>query len=140
MYTREIDGKIRNFKFGIGFVRDIDKTKKVKGENGEEQKMGLTYAIAGLIDQDFEKLIDCLLYGNKYGGDTETLSRAQIEAWLDSDETTLERECTDLLDFFESANFTKKKTQELKEAMVKNEQLEKARFERALGNAKAGTT
>ena len=30
MYTREIDGKIRNFKFGIAFVRDIDKTKTVK--------------------------------------------------------------------------------------------------------------
>ena len=140
MYTREIDGKIRNFKFGIGFVRDIDKTKMTKGDDGEQHKMGLTYAIAGLIDQDFEKLIDCLMYGNKYGGDTETLSRAQIEAWLDADETTLERECNDLLDFFENANFTKKKTQELKEAMVKNEQLEKARFEKALGNAKAGTT
>lgn len=140
MYTREIDGKIRSFKFGIGFAREIDKTKKVKGENGEEQNMGLTYAIAGLIDQDFEKLIDCLMLGHKYGDDSEKLSRTQIEAWLDSDETTLERECTDLLDFFESANFTKKKTQELKEAMIKNEQLEKARFERALGNAKAGTT
>lgn len=139
MYTREIDGKIRNFKFGIGFVRDIDKTKKVKGDNGEEQKMGLTYAIAGLIDQDFEKLIDCLLYGNKYGGDTETLSRTQIESWLDSDETTLERECNDLLDFFENANFTKKKTLELKEAVDKNDQLQKANFEKALERAKAGT-
>ena len=139
MYTREIDGKIRNFKFGIGFVRDIDKTKTVKGENGEQQKMGLTYAIAGLIDQDFEKLIDCLMYGNKYGGDTDTLSRAQIEAWLDSDETTLERECNDLLDFFENANFTKKKALEMKEAVAKSEQLQKANFESALERAKAGT-
>lgn len=139
MYTREIDGKIRNFKFGIGFVRDIDKTKMTKGDDGEQHKMGLTYAIAGLIDQDFEKLIDCLMYGNKYGGDSEKLSRAQIETWLDSDETTLERECNDLLDFFENANFTKKKTKELLEAVDKNDQLQKANFEKALERAKAGT-
>ncbi|MBE6005590.1 MAG: hypothetical protein E7238_00200 [Sarcina sp.] len=138
MYSKEIDGKIYNFKFGIGFVRDIDKTKTVKGDDGNQQPAGLTYAIAGLMDGDFEKLIDCLLYGNKYA-DGDKLNRATIEAWLESDGVDLEQECKDLLDFFETSNFTRRKTSDLKEAAEKNRALQEATYQAQLAEAKAGT-
>jgi hypothetical protein len=137
MYSKEIDGKMYDFKFGIGFVRDIDKTKTVKADDGSVQKLGLTYAIAGLMDGDFEKLIDCLMYGNKYS-DGEKLDRRQIEEWLESDDVSLEQECRDLLDFFESANFTSRKTRDLREAMEKNRELQEADYQSQLERAKAG--
>lgn len=138
MYTREIDGKIYDFKFGIGFARDMDNTVKVKDADGTQKKMGLTYAIAGLMDGDFEKLIDCLMYGNKYS-DGDKLDRKQIEAWLDSEDVSLEEECKDLLDFFATANFTARKVKDLREALEKNEKIQEAQFEAQLQRAKAGT-
>lgn len=137
MYSREIDGKIYNFKFGIGFVRDIDKTQTVKGENGEQKKIGLTYAIAGLMDGDFEKLIDCLMYGNKYA-EGEKLDRKMIEVWLESEDADPNQECDDLLDFFETSKFTSRKMKELKEALEKNERLQTAMYESRLAEARAG--
>ena len=138
MYSKEIDGKMYDFKFGIGFVRDIDKTKTVKADDGSVQKLGLTYAIAGLMDGDFEKLIDCLMYGNKYS-DGEKLDRRQVEEWLESEDVNLEQECRDLLDFFESANFTSRKTRDLREAMEQNRELQEADYQSQLERAKAGT-
>lgn len=138
MYTREINGKIYEFKFGIGFVRDIDKTQMTKGDDGNQQKVGLVYAIAGLMDGDFEKLIDCLMLGNKYAAG-ERLERKTIEEWLESDGVDLEQECRDLLDFFETSNFTRRKMSDLKETLEKNEQLKEANFQAQLARAKAGT-
>lgn len=138
MYTREINGKIYEFKFGIGFVRDIDKTQMTKGDDGNQQKVGLVYAIAGLMDGDFEKLIDCLMFGNKYAAG-ERLERKTIEEWLESDGVDLEQECRDLLDFFETSNFTRRKMSDLKETLEKNEQLKEANFQAQLARAKAGT-
>ena len=139
MYTREINGKIYEFKFGIGFVRDIDKTQMTKGDDGNQQKVGLVYAIAGLMDGDFEKLIDCLMLGNKYAAG-ERLERKTIEEWLESDGVDLEQECRDLLDFFETSNFTRRKMTDLKETLQKNEQLKEANFQAQLARAKAGTS
>lgn len=139
MYTREIDGKIYEFKFGIGFVRDIDKTRTVKDDDGTQRKVGLTFTIAGLMDGDFEKLIDCLLIGNKYAGG-DRLERSQIEAWLEEDTTDLEREFRDLLDFFETANFTSRKTRDIKEAVAKSETLQEAAYQTQIERAKAGTS
>lgn len=139
MYTREINGKIYEFKFGIGFVRDIDKTQTTKGDDGNQQKVGLVYAIAGLMDGDFEKLIDCLMLGNKYAAG-ERLERKTIEEWLESDGVYLEQEYRDLLDFFETSNFTRRKMTDLKETLQKNEQLKEANFQAQLARAKAGTS
>lgn len=139
MYSREIAGKIYNFKFGIGFVRDIDKTQVTKDADGVQKKMGLTYAIAGLLDGDFEKLIDCLMYGNKYA-DGEKLDRKQIEEWLDGGDVSLEQECKDLLDFFETSNFTQRRMKDLREAVEKSEQLQEATYQSQLAKARAGTS
>lgn len=137
MYTREIDGKIYEFKYGIGFIRDIDKTKTVKGDDGEQKKMGLTYAIAGLMDGDFEKLIDCLLFGNKYAGG-ERLDRKMIDEWLESEDVDPEQECKDLLDFFDTCKFTCRRAKELRDMAEKNRQLQDAEFRARLASAKAG--
>ena len=139
MYTKEINGKLCEFNFGIGFVREIDKQKLVDGDDKQKHKMGLTYAIAGLMDCDFEKLIDCLVIGSKYAPG-EDLSRKEIEEWMDSEDFDLERECGDLLDFFAKCNFTKKKARELEQAISRDKELREAQYQGRLAAAKAGTS
>ena len=138
MYTREINGKLCEFNFGLGFVREIDKRRLVEGEDKQRHKMGLTYAIAGLMDCDYEALIDCLVIGSKYAPD-ETLSREAIEKWMDTEDFDLEKECNDLLDFFVKCSFTRKKTEELKEAVTRDKTIKDAQYAAQLAAAKAGT-
>lgn len=138
MYTKEINGKLCEFNFGIGFVREIDKQKLVDGDDKQKHKMGLTYAIAGLMDCDFEKLIDCFVIGSKYAPG-EDLSRKEIEEWMDSEDFDLEKECGDLLDFFRKCSFTKKKTEELDQAVSRDKELREAQYQGRLATAKAGT-
>ena len=139
MYTREINGKLCEFNFGLGFVRDIDKQKLVAGDDKQKHKMGLTYAIAGLMDCDFEKLIDCLVIGSKYAPG-ETLSREEIEKWMDSEGFDLEKECEDLVDFFGKCSFTRKKTEDLKQAVSRDREIKEAQYQGQLAAAKAGTS
>lgn len=139
MYTREINGKLCEFNFGLGFVREIDKSRLVEGEDKQKHKMGLTYAIAGLMDGDFERLIDCLFLGHKFGPDTEKLTRSDIEKWMDTEDFDPVKECNDLLDFFGKCGFTKKKTEELKEAVDKDKKLKEAQYEAQMAAARAGT-
>ena len=137
MYTKEINGKLCDFNFGLGFVRDIDKRTVVDGEDKQKHKMGLTYAIAGLMDCDCEALIDCLAIGSKYApGDT--LDKKDIETWMDSKDFDLVKECEELLDFFGKCSFTRKKTEELKDAVEKDKALKEAQYENRLNMAKAG--
>lgn len=138
MYTREINGKLCEFNFGLGFVREIDRRRLVEGEDKQRHKMGLTYAIAGLMDCDYEALIDCLVIGSKYAPD-ETLSREAIEKWMDTEDFDLEKECNDLLDFFVKCSFTRKKTEELKEAVTRDKTIKDAQYAAQLAAAKAGT-
>ena len=134
MYTKEIGGKLYEFNFGLGFVREIDKAELIDGDDKRKHKMGLTYAIAGLMDCDFEKLIVCLLIGSKFApGDN--LSRKEIEEWLESEDFDLEKECEDLLDFFEKCNFTKKKTAELKLAVSRDKEIKEAQYQAQLARA-----
>ena len=138
MYTREINGKLCEFNFGLGFVREIDKSVLVDGDDKRKHKMGLTYAIAGLMDCDFEKLLDCFVIGSKYAPG-EALSRSDIESWMDTEDFDLEKECGDMLDFFEKCSFTKKKTADLKQMVVKDKDLKEAQYQGQLAAAKAGT-
>lgn len=138
MYTREINGKLCEFNFGLGFVREIDRRRLVEGEDKQKHKMGLTYAIAGLMDCDYEALIDCLLIGSKYAPG-ETLRREEVESWIDTEEIDLEKECNELLDFFVKCSFTRKKTEELKEAVTRDKALKEAQYAAQLAAARAGT-
>ena len=68
MYEITINEKVYGFKFGIGFVRDINKkvVKEVEGTNAK-QELGLQYAVAGLIDEDAVALVDVLDLAKKAG-------------------------------------------------------------------------
>ena len=55
-----IKGQVYQFNFGMGFLKDIDKTVQIKSENGKVEDAGLRYAIGGLIDGNPKSDIDDL--------------------------------------------------------------------------------
>lgn len=109
MFELTINEKIYSFKFGIGFVREIDKTKKEKAENGAEVNVGLNYAVAALIDEDPLQLVDILYIANKTEDKKTRVTKEQLEEYIEEVED-LEGLFKEVLDFFEKSNATKKKT------------------------------
>lgn len=125
MFELTINDKVYSFNFGIGFLKDIDPTitKPIDGIKGKAQNMGLQYAIGGVMDCNVIDIADVLVRANK--GYDPRITLKEVEAWLDDPETDIEELSEKLLDFFKSANATKKLTLNLIEAVEK----EKAKAE-----------
>lgn len=109
MFELTIKGKVYPFRFGIGFVREIDKTRTQKAENGATVNVGLNYAVAALIDEDPLELVDILFIANKTEDKKTRVSKELLEEYIEETED-LEGLFKEVLDFFETGNATKKKT------------------------------
>lgn len=109
MYELTINEKVYGFKFGIGFVREINKkvVKEVEGTNAK-QELGLQYAVAGLIDEDVVTLVDVLELANKT--EKPRITRGELDAFMDDEATDISGICKDVLDFLSRANASKKVT------------------------------
>jgi hypothetical protein len=125
MFELTINERVYQFNFGIGFLREIDPTvtKPIDGVKGKVQNMGLQYAVGGVMDCNILDIADVLVRANK--GYEPRLTQAEVELYLESDSVNIEELSEKLLDFFKSANATKKLTLNLIEAVEK----EKAKAE-----------
>lgn len=119
MFEITINDSIYQFKFGMGFMREINKavTKPIDGTN-KQQEMGLQYAVAGLIDEDPAELVEVLLIANKT--EKNRVSRNTLDAYIENEETDVPALCAEVLDFLSKANATKKIAVAVQEA-VENE-------------------
>ena len=119
MFELTINEKVYQFNFGIGFLKEIDPTvtKPIDGVKGKVQNMGLQYAIGGVMDCNIIDIADVLLRANK--GYEPRLTQAEVEKYLESEDTNIEELSEKLLDFFKSANATKKLTLNLIEVVEK---------------------
>lgn len=109
MFELTINNMVYKFRFGMGFVRDIDKTEKLTGEDGKEHNAGLQYAVAALMDEDVIKLVDILDIANKT--EKPRITRNELDRYIEDENTDITRLCEELLDFFKHGNATKKKTE-----------------------------
>lgn len=116
MYELTIDGTVYQFKFGMGFAREIDKKRKTV-VNGVEQDAGLQFAVAAIIDQDPVELVNILNLANK--GMNPRVTEKLLDAHLDDENTDIEQVFEDVLDFFRKSNSTKKKTAMIEELVEK---------------------
>jgi hypothetical protein len=124
MFELTINDKVYPFRFGIGFLREIDKTRVQKLEDGSTANVGLQYAVAALIDEDPLQVVEILDIANKL----ETANRVKkkdLEAYIEDENTDFEGLCKDILDFFAKNNVTKKKTLAVME-LVEKEKAKKA--------------
>lgn len=117
MFELTINNKVYNFNFGMGFLREINKEVKtpVDGLPKVEKNIGLRYHLAGVIDGDLEALCTVLDLGNK--GFNPRLTKQELDAFIDNEETDIDELFTQVLDFLKQANATKKTVADIMEAV-----------------------
>lgn len=127
MFELTINGEVYQFRFGLGFVREINKQKKraVEGVD-EKQDIGLQFAIASIIDEDPIALVDILDLANKT--EKPRVTRAALDAYIEDAETDIEALFSELLDFLTNANATKKAVKVVLE-MIEAQKAEAAKKE-----------
>lgn len=108
MFELTINGEVYQFKFGMGFVREINKTAQipVPGVPGASQEVGLALAVTKLLDGDVVALADVLELANK--GFTPRVTKALVEEYIDDETTNIDELFDTVADFLERANATKK--------------------------------
>lgn len=109
MFEITIKDTVYQFRFGLGFVREIDKTKQQKAENGTMVNVGLNYAVAALIDKDPLEIVNILDIANKT--EKPRVSRALLDEYIEDEDTDLDTLCEEMLDFFKRGNATRTKTE-----------------------------
>ncbi len=116
-----IQGAVYQFSFGIGFLHEINKTvtANIDGTNGTKRNMGLSYAVASLLDGDVEKLVEVLDLANK--NQNPRLMRSAIESYIEDENTDIDDLFKQVLDFLAQSNATKKMTKRLIEEVEKRQ-------------------
>jgi hypothetical protein len=117
MFELTINDNTYQFNFNMGFLREIDPTvtKPIDGVKGKVQNLGLQYAVAGIIDKDVMTLVDVLVRANK--GFNPRLTVKEVEAYIEDENTDIDRIFDEVLGFLKSANVTKNTTQTMIEAV-----------------------
>ena len=114
MMELTINGQVYQFNFGMGFLRDANKTVSEKINNATDKKkdVGATYMIAGIIDGDPEDLVNALDLANK--GQSPRVTKALLDSYIENPDTDIDQLFEDTMDFLERANATKKIVERLK--------------------------
>ena len=127
MMELTINGQVYQFKFGMGFLREANKTvsQKINNSTDKKKNVGATYMIAGILDGDPEDLVNALDLANK--GQDPRVTKALLDSYVESPDTDIDHLFEDVRDFLRKANATKK-------IMERLEKLEEAEAEKANQN------
>lgn len=126
MMELTINGKVFQFKFGVGFMKEINKkiTRIPNPDTPEvKQNVGLQFAVAGLMDGDVEKLVEVLDVANKTEKPRVTVN--DLCDYIDDENTDIDALFDEVLDFLRQSNATKKVTAAVAE-MVEAERAKQA--------------
>lgn len=107
-----INGQTYEFKFGMGFLREIDK-RQTRTTDGFEQNVGLLYYIALLTENNLEALFEVLYLANK--GFKPRLEQAVFDEWIEDEDTDVEEVFKAVLNFLSTSNPTKTMTKRVME-------------------------
>ena len=108
MMELQVKGQVYQFKFGFGFMREIDKQQIVKAPNGTQQNIGFKTAVGGILDGDAQALEDVLHLANK--GQEPRLTADVLEEYIEDEETDVDALFDGVIDFLKKSNVSKKKT------------------------------
>lgn len=108
MFELTINDQVYQFKFGLGFMREVNKqkSKPIDGMPNERQDVGLQFAVASLIDEDPVALVDILDVANKT--EKPRVTKAALDAYIEDENTDIDALFKEVLDFLCRANATKK--------------------------------
>ena len=110
MMELTIDGKVFEFNFGMGFLREINKKTAVPvdGLPDVKKNIGFSYYLAGVLSGDIEFLVDVLDMANK--GRKARVTRALLDSYIDDADTDIDALFDTVIDFLKQSNATKKVT------------------------------
>ena len=106
MMELTINGQVYQFKFGMGFLREANKTVTETNANGVKKNSGASYMIAGIFDGNVEDLVNALDLANK--GLEPRVTKALLDSFIDDPNTDIDQLFEDTLDFLKKANATRK--------------------------------
>lgn len=117
MFELTINGEVYQFKFGIGFVREINKTAQmpVDGVPGASQDVGLEMEILKVLNGDVIALCNMLDLANK--GFSPRVTKKLIDDYIDDEDTDIDALFDMVIGFLGQANATRKATKKMMEAL-----------------------
>ena len=117
MYELTINDVVYQFNFGMGFMREVNKKvcTPVDGLKDVKKNIGLQYLVASILDGDVEALVEILAAANK--GQNPRVTNALLDAYIDDENTDIDKLFEEVIDFLSNANATKKVTHALLKAM-----------------------
>ena len=118
MFELTINGTVYQFKFGIGFVKEVNKTGAkvpVKDASGVTEDMGLILLVTKILDGDVVALVDALDVANK--GFKPRVTKKILEDYIDDEDTDIDELFKMVKDFLEKANATRNTTRKMMGAL-----------------------
>ena len=117
MMELTINGQVYQFNFGMGFLREANKTVSmpVEGMNGMKKDVGARYLIAQVLDGEVDSLVDLLDIANK--GQNPRVTKALLDSYIDDPETNIDELFEKTKDFLSKANATRKMMEKMQEAI-----------------------
>jgi hypothetical protein len=123
-----INEAVYQFTFGMGFLREINKSvvmKDIDGMKGIDKNIGLRYAISSILEGDIEALATVLELANK--GNTPRLTKLAIDKFLENEATDIDSVFDNVIEGLKLANVTKKTTVAIIEAVAQAQAQAKAK-------------
>ena len=119
MMELTIDGQVYEFNFGMGFLKDVNGQKKqpVPGAPGITKNVGLSFAVASILDDDVEELVDLLYIANK--GRSPRVTKDLLCKYIDQEDTNIDDLFEETRRFLSESNATGRITRKLIEEMEK---------------------
>lgn len=117
MMELTINGQVYQFNFGMGFLREANKTVSmpVEGMNGMKKDVGARYLIAQVLDGEVDSLVDLLDIANK--GQNPRVTKALLDSYIDDPETNIDELFEKTKNFLSKANATRKMMAKMQEAI-----------------------
>ena len=121
MLELTINNQVYAFRFGIGFLREINKqiNVPVEGLPGVKKDVGFNYKFAGILNGDVEALIDVLDLANK--GMEPRVTRKILDSYIEDEDTDIDAVFEEVLDFLKKANCTKNTVRKILEEIEKED-------------------
>ena len=113
MMELTINGQVYQFNFGMGFLREANKTIIETNNTGVKRNADASYMIAGLYDGNTEDLVSILDLANK--GQDPRVTKQQLDNYIDDPNTEVDELFERTLDFLRKANATRKTVKKLEE-------------------------
>lgn len=128
MFELTIEGKVYQFNFGMGFLREMNKkvSSPVDGLKDVKKNIGLNYIVSGVIDGELEDLVELLDCANK--GQSPRVTKALLDSYIDDENTDIDALFESVIDFLKKTNATKNTTKELLEVL----EIQKAKMKKKL--------